>query len=244
MAPNFIQGKKLSELSNDSTTSLMEHLPEDFQFEPKLQAKVRKTSSMDDISRFYRYYYLVQDNLGGIFTWNQYLDIMRPEQDTMDTFTDQTEIPYVQTIEKGHTEVDSASQMWDCVKEQKSKALHENTMMHQTFDKTCAVISAPSKTLSEISMASRISQNVSEISIATSNFGDYSQPDGESFCGSISSTISLKSPSRALMVSRVRKGKADFGAFTIDPNVLYVTSLKSMMNTVSCCHFPLLLKYF
>ncbi|KAG8184428.1 hypothetical protein JTE90_004595 [Oedothorax gibbosus] len=185
MALNLIQGKLMSEQSNTSTTSLLEHTPEDFQFEPKLQTEVRRISSMDDISRFYRYFHLLQNNLGDIFTWQQYLNLMRPEQDILDVFNDKAD----QTIRK---EMNTAPQKWDSVEEPKSSAqvfLDEKEMRLPKLNKTNAVISKPSK-------------NVSEISMTMSDFRDLygSQPGEESVCVLInSSTTSLKNTSGAMM---------------------------------------------
>lgn len=67
------------------TTSFPDSLHESFPFFQDFTFPVRKTSSSDDIHRYYRYFELVQKNNGFFFTWKHYLEILREQLRSFDT---------------------------------------------------------------------------------------------------------------------------------------------------------------
>ncbi|XP_071033913.1 uncharacterized protein [Parasteatoda tepidariorum] len=68
---NFFKAKKAD--------SVPEGLREKYTFLPTFMPTMRRTSSRDDILKFYRYFDLVENNSGYLFTWKHYLNILKEQ---------------------------------------------------------------------------------------------------------------------------------------------------------------------
>ncbi|GFT53192.1 uncharacterized protein TNCV_4232941 [Trichonephila clavipes] len=67
--------------------SIPNGLDESIRFLPNATAEIRKTSSLHDISRFYRYFHLIQTNSGMLITWRHYLEILQEHLRSFETLT-------------------------------------------------------------------------------------------------------------------------------------------------------------
>ncbi|GIY87900.1 uncharacterized protein CDAR_499821 [Caerostris darwini] len=73
--------------SSKLSTSIPNGLHEEFRFLPNAPFQIRRTSSLGDISRFYRYFHLIQTNNGMLFTWRHYLKILQDQLRSFETLT-------------------------------------------------------------------------------------------------------------------------------------------------------------
>ncbi|GBN86921.1 hypothetical protein AVEN_145528-1 [Araneus ventricosus] len=75
------------DLDSKHVYSLPDGLNEEHRFLPNTEIPIRRTNSLDDISRFYRYFHLLQTNKGMLFTWKHYLKILRDQLSNFETLT-------------------------------------------------------------------------------------------------------------------------------------------------------------
>ncbi|GFR21952.1 uncharacterized protein TNCT_246971 [Trichonephila clavata] len=67
--------------------SIPNGLDESVRFLPNARTEIRRTSSLHDISRFYRYFHLIQTNSGMLITWRHYLEILQEHLRSFETLT-------------------------------------------------------------------------------------------------------------------------------------------------------------
>ncbi|XP_055935252.1 uncharacterized protein LOC129965423 isoform X2 [Argiope bruennichi] len=75
------------DLDSKYADSFPDGLNEEHRFLPNIEIPIRRTNSLDDISRFYRYFHLLQTNKGMLFTWKHYLKILQDQLKNFETLT-------------------------------------------------------------------------------------------------------------------------------------------------------------
>ncbi|GFS42216.1 uncharacterized protein NPIL_643831 [Nephila pilipes] len=77
----------LNSLDLKRSCSFPDGLNESYRFSPNTTTEIRRTNSLDDISRFYRYFHLIETNSGMLITWRHYLEILQEHLRSFETLT-------------------------------------------------------------------------------------------------------------------------------------------------------------